>query len=203
MKKVIEGYKIENAFREFPELETERLVLRAVEEEDYADMFEIYNDPEVLKYNGIDTLKSIKEAIVYTKRIREGYNVGYFLRWALVHKATGKMVGTIGIHHIESWNYKLEIGYIISKAHWRQGYAFEAWSLVIDYAFSRLGLRKLIAGAVVDNESSITVLKRLGFKIEGTFRKELFVDGEYRDVVRLGLLKEEFHKASCSFPSAE
>ena len=55
-----------------------------------------------------------------------------------------------------------------------------------------LGLRKIIAGAIIDNAACIAVLKKLGFRIEGTFRQEFLVEGEYRDGLRLGLLKEEF-----------
>ena len=80
------------------------------------------------------------------------------------------------------------------KECWGKGYAFEAWNLLMEYAFERLGLRKIIAGAVADNVASIVTLEKLGFEIEGRFRKEYFVEGEYRDGIRLGLLREEFYK---------
>lgn len=77
---------------------------------------------------------------------------------------------------------------------WRKGYAFEAWSLLLEYAFEALGLRKIIAGAVVDNVPSMAVLEKLGFQVEGTLRQEFVMNGECRDAVGFGLLKHEFYK---------
>jgi RimJ/RimL family protein N-acetyltransferase len=77
---------------------------------------------------------------------------------------------------------------------WRKSYAFEAWSLLLEYAFEALGLRKIIAGAVVDNVPSMAVLDKLGFQVEGTLRQEFVMNGECRDAVRFGLLKHEFYK---------
>jgi len=64
------------------------------------------------------------------------------------------------------------------KEFWGRGYAFEAWSLLLEYAFEVLGLRKIIAGAVVGNVPSMVVLKKLGFKVEGRLRQEFVMNGE-------------------------
>lgn len=58
----------------------------------------------------------------------------------------------------------------------------------------RLGLRKIIGGAIADNIASIVVLKKLGFKVEATFLQECFVDGGYQDAVRLALFRDHFYK---------
>ena len=80
------------------------------------------------------------------------------------------------------------------KEFWGKGIAFEAWSLVIEYAFQNLGMRKILAGAIAGHEASIKTLKNLGFRVEGTLRKEVLVDGEFCDKLSLGLFHEEFHK---------
>lgn len=80
------------------------------------------------------------------------------------------------------------------KECWGKGYGLEAWSLLIEYAFNRLGLRKIIAGAFADHGASVKVLKKLGFKEEGRLREQALVDGEYRDGIRFGLFRDEFYK---------
>ena len=165
---------IEDVFKKFPVLETDRLILRDIDIEDYSDIYDIYSDVDVLKYNGIDTLKSLQEAIIYTKRIKEGYSVGFFLRWAVLLKDTEKMIGTIGIHHIESWNYKLEIGYILNKDYWRQGYSYEALCEIIRYLFDDLNIFRIEASIHPDNRPSIRLAEKLGFVLEGKKRKSAF-----------------------------
>ena len=64
------------------------------------------------------------------------------------------------------------------KEFWGRGYAFEAWSLLLEYAFEVLGLRKIIAGAVVGNVPSMVVLEKLGFQVEGRLRQEFVMNGE-------------------------
>ncbi len=78
------------------------------------------------------------------------------------------------------------------KIFWGKGYAYEAWGLILAYAFRRLGLRRITAGVAEGNEASITVLQKLGFQIEGCQRAEYWIDNRYRDRFMLGLLLDEF-----------
>ena len=80
------------------------------------------------------------------------------------------------------------------KEFWGKGYAFEAWTLLLEYTFERLGLRKIIAWAVDGHTGSLTVLKKMGFPVEGVLRGEYLIDGEYYNAIRLGLFREEFYK---------
>ena len=80
------------------------------------------------------------------------------------------------------------------KDYWGQGYAFEAWDLLVDYAFERLGLRKISSGAAIANGASVGTLKKLGFKEEGTLREQYYMDGTYCDVVIMGLFRHEHTK---------
>lgn len=117
------------------------------------------------------------------------------LIFAIVDRETDQHIGNVTLNRIDWVRRTADTGLIIGRREWwGKGYAFEAWSLILEYAFQRLGLRKIVAGAAVENAASVTTLEKLGFKIEGTLRQEILVDGEYRDVVLLGLLREEFFK---------
>jgi RimJ/RimL family protein N-acetyltransferase len=161
-----------------------------------ADIGEEYlgwlRDPEVTRYletgNSPATLDSMRE---YLKRF-EGSSTD--LIFAIVDQGTNKHVGNVTLNHISPVHRTTATGLMIGrKEFWGKGIAFEGWSLVIEYAFQRLGMRKILAGVVSDHAASVKTLKNLGFQVEGTFKKEVLVDGEFRDKLSLGLFREEFH----------
>lgn len=72
------------------------------------------------------------------------------------------------------------------------GYVTEAASLLVDHAFQNLGLHRVFAWTIDDNDASQAVLRRLGFRHEGTYREHVFTRGEYRDTEHFGLLDSEW-----------
>ena len=84
-----------------------------------------------------------------------------------------------------------ELGCWITPDEWRNGYATAAAECMVEYGFSELGLHRITASAMTTNEASKRVLKRVGFVKEGVSRDASFVDGEWCDIVRYGLLREE------------
>lgn len=85
-----------------------------------------------------------------------------------------------------------EIGYFVAPDKWGNGYATEAVDLLAGYAFRERRLAKLYAMVYETNPASATVLERVGFVREGTFRAEAFVAGDRVDVERYGLLADEY-----------
>jgi len=177
-----------------PFLIGERLYLRLLEESDIGEEYLGWlNDSEVTRYLETGKFPSTLETMRgYLQHFR---NSTADLVFAIVDRETDQHIGNITLNRINWIHRSADTGLMIGrKDFWGKGYAFEAWSLLIEYAFQRLGLRKIIAGAVADNVASVVTLEKLGFKVEGRFHKEYLVDGEYRDAVRLGLLREDFYK---------
>ena len=177
-----------------PFLVGQKVYLRLLEESDIGEEYVGWlNDYEVTRYLETGKFPSTPEAIrKYLERFQDSTT---HLVFAVVDRETDQHIGNVTLDRINWIRRTADTGLMIGrKGFWGKGYAFEAWSLIIEYAFQRLGLRKIIAGAVADNVASIAVLKKLGFRVEGTLRQEVLVDGEYRDTVRLGLLREEFYK---------
>jgi len=81
----------------------------------------------------------------------------------------GEVIGNIGIAKIE--NHKAELRYWLGEKYWGQGIMTEAVKLVTKHAFTKLGLRRLYAHVFSFNKASARVLKRAGYKYEGTLRK--------------------------------
>ena len=178
-----------------PVLESERLRLRAVTEADLAGGYlDWLNDPEVTRFmeTGKDpvTAAALRQ---YWERMSADSNAALF---AIVRRSDDRHIGTVTINDINRRAGTANTGLMIGdKTCWGQGYAREAWSLVIDHAFRGLGLRRLIAGVIDGNGASLASLTSLGFQIEGRLRQHSLVDGQYLDVDRLGLLRDEFRPA--------
>jgi len=188
----IVGKRFEGMRRPF--LMGDRLYLRQFDEADIGeDYLGWLNDHEVTKYLESGKFPSNLESLrTYLDHFR---NSSSDLIFAIVDRESDLHIGNVTLNRISWINRTADTGLMIGrKEFWGKGYAFDVWSLLIDYAFLRLGLRKIIAGAAADNVASIVTLEKLGFKIEGRFRQEFLVAGEYKDVVRMGLFREEFCK---------
>ena len=175
-------------------LNSNRIYLRALEESDITEDYVAWlNDPEGTRHMESGRFPaSVQSILQYLERFQHGEGDVIF---AIIDRATEKHIGNVTLTSIHQTHRSAHTGLMLgNKDFWGQGYAFEAWSLIIEYAFDRLGLRKIIAGARAKNEASVTILKKLGFKEEGVFRKEFFSEGEFVDSIHMGLFRQEFHK---------
>ena len=164
-----------------------------MEKSDVANKIRWFNDPEVNKTLLIEETLELDKSIEWFERTRSDASRRDFV----IETVDGKPIGIISLVHISDIHKTAEIYIVIGeKDYWGKGVMHEAESLFIDWAFSSLKLEKIRADAVVNNIASIITMKKLGFKIEGTLRKERFLRGRHIDVIRLGLLKEEFKAAS-------
>jgi len=94
-------------------------------------------------------------------------------------------IGTCSLHDIDWIVRKAEIGYMLGeKTHWKAGIGSEVVSLLSDYAFNRLNLNKLTAGAVEVNMGSIKALEKNGFKQFAILEQEYYLDGKYMNTRR-------------------
>jgi len=175
-----------------PFLVGQRLYLRSLEESDIGEEYLGWlNDHEVTRYTETGKFPSTSDTI--RKYLERFQNSVSNIAFAIVDCETDQHIGNVTLNRINWIHRTADTGLLIGrKEFWGKGYAYEAWSLIVDYAFRRLALHKLIAGTIDGNEASLATLKKLGFKVEGRLRTEFWVDGEYRDATRLGLLKDEF-----------
>lgn len=101
-------------------------------------------------------------------------------------------VRRLGVVSVRLWGRTPTIGYwLVPEVH-GNGYGTEAVSLAVDYAFRTYEAPAVRAKAFDYNAASRQLLESLGFTEEGRLRKDAFVDGEYRDGIVYGLLREEW-----------
>jgi RimJ/RimL family protein N-acetyltransferase len=178
---------------ETPTLETERLTLRPMRAGDAVVMHEIFSDPEAMRYWNTPPHPSPEHTADRLAAGIERASRGESLWWGLERKQDGLLLGNVGI-----WpsavqpEYRAELGYILGREHWGQGYMNEAQTAAVDHAFGALGLRRLEADVDPRNAGSLRSLKRLGFRREGLLRERWEVGGEITDSVLLGLLARDW-----------
>lgn len=172
----------------------EKLYLRPLEESDIGEQYLSWlNDPEVTRF--LETGKTAVSLCDLRKYLERFRNSTTDFIFAILDRESGFHIGNVTLNRISLTHGTADTGLMIGRKEvWGKGYAFEAWSLLLEFAFESLGLHKVVAGAIAEHAASIAVLKRLGFKQEGTLRQEFLVDGQYKDAIRFGLLREEFHK---------
>lgn len=168
-------------------LETERLNLRPLEVSDADLLFPLMNDAEVMAHWDVPEIDDpdLVRAIVAGQV--EDMAEGRALYWAMRTLQGDQFLGCCDLSDIDRWHKRAEVGFMLGRGAWGQGYAVEAMRAVIAYAAST-GLRRLTARTHLGNRRSDALLEKLGFKEEGLLRGHVLRDGDRRDCRLFGLL---------------
>lgn len=182
-------------WKEMPTLSTERLVLRNLREQDAEMVFEVFRDPDVMRYWSSPPMMDIAEARALIRKIHDLFRAGTLFQWGIASRSTDAILGTCTLFHLDLTHRRGEIGFAIGKQHWGQGIASEAVARLIALAFEELKLHRLEADVDPRNENSLRLLDRQGFQREGLLRERYQVSGEIQDAVFFGLLRPEWKSA--------
>jgi RimJ/RimL family protein N-acetyltransferase len=139
---------------------TPRLLLRGWRDEDAEPFARINADPAVMRFLGSPMSRADSDALL--ARFRDQMEHAPYGRWAVEHRATGELVGFLGLGNHPVAPEGPEIGWRFGPTWWRQGLATEAATAVRDLAFDRLGLERIVSVTVPDNVASLGVMRRIG-----------------------------------------
>lgn len=160
-------------------IQTDRLCLSTVRENDWAGYAPILREPETSHFSDLPKKpsdKRISALIKWMVRISEN---GKGAAWMIRTQSSDQIIGCIRINQIEKKAALGNMGYELSKPFWGKGLMTEAVQSVVDYGFQKLSLFRLEAWTHLENERSQGVLLRAGFQLEGVQRQKI-VDGENR-----------------------
>lgn len=154
-------------------LETERLLMRDLMDEDVSGMFEMDSDAEVHKYLGNKPIATIAQAQKYIDSIKQQYIENGIGRWAVVEKENGNFIGWSGFKFITDEiggrsNF-YDLGYRFIKKYWGKGYATEIAVASLNYGFTKLGYNEICAMADVGHIASNAILKKIGLVKQNEF----------------------------------
>ena len=190
----------------FPEtnLQTPRLQLRFIKENDAAALYGIYSDPEAMRYWSSQPWQQMAQAEAHVAMTLAGYQDGtiFTLGIALADGGErggqhhGELIGVCRLHQFNRQNRRCEMGYMLSRAHWGQGYMREALEAAIGHGLLAFDLHRIEADVDPRNTASAALLKRLHFVHEGHLRQRWIVDGEICDTDFFGLLRADWDAAN-------
>lgn len=165
----------------FPRIETERLVLRGPTETDLPHMPVVFNDPEIYAYTrNIPYPYGEDDAVAALLRYRRLAAAGEALTLFPECRETGEMIGLV-VLILTPDEPKAELGYALGRAWWGKGFATEAASAAVGYAFASLGMDEVNAHAMVRNPASSRVLEKVGMRAVGIAEGLCKKDGEVFD----------------------
>jgi len=173
--------------KRLPILETERLRLEPLVASDADHLFPIMGDPEVMAYWDVPEVDDPDLVAQIVASQVDAMANGRGIYWAMRTLAGREFVGSCDLSEIDRWNRRAEVGFMLGREAWGQGYALEAMQTVIAFA-AGAGLRKLAARTHLGNRRSEALLQKLGFEEEGLLRGHILKDGDRRDCRLFGLL---------------
>lgn len=182
---------MDSAMDIFPILETERLVLREVTNEDAQQIFNYLSDEEVMKYYGLEPFKTIEDAVDEISWYQSLFNQKKGIRWGITLKEQGEVIGSCGFHNKVSQHYRTEIGFELSRVYWGQGIAREAIEAIIQYGMEYMSLHRIEALIEPPNLPSQRLVEKLGFTREGLLRDYEFTRGKFDNLYIYSLLKTD------------
>ena len=148
-------------------IETGRLVLREMNADDAAFVHQLLNEPSFIRYIGDRGVRTLDDARRY---IAEGPVAGFerhgYGLMCVLRKEDGIQIGMSGVLRRDSLPDP-DLGFSFLPAYWSQGYALESAQAVMRHARGTLGLGRILAITTTDNEPSMRLLDRLGFRPEG------------------------------------
>ncbi|MCT8136619.1 GNAT family N-acetyltransferase [Anaerobacillus sp. CMMVII] len=169
------------------------MFLRELIENDLDDIYALKSNPEVVFYltwgpsNKEQKLTSLKKQIAFQSE--ENRKI-YVLAVGL--KSTNKVIGNALLLIKDDDSETAEIGYFLHPDYWHTGYGKEVVEALLMIGFRTFELHRLFARCDVENAGSVNLLKKVGFRLEGHFLKDLKVKGDWRNNYLFALLKEEY-----------
>lgn len=147
-------------------IETNRLILRTFKATDWQDFYEYFSDEKILKF---EPFKPFTEEECKEEVIHRSTNSDFI---AVCLKDTGKLIGNLYFAKGDFMTW--EVGYVFNSKFYGQGYATESVKAIMDYAFSTLGARRIIAMCDPKNTPSWKLLERIHMRREGHLIQNIY-----------------------------
>ena len=150
-------------FMPFPVLETKNLILRRMDYDNIDDLFEMRKNPRMHEYTDTKLEENPDETKAYIDKMNKGIDDNKWIIWAIKHKQSQKVIGTISIWNIDIEQETGELGYGIIPSFQGRGLMKEALLTVTKYGFNVMELQAIDAYTEQHNIKSIKLLEKCNF----------------------------------------
>lgn len=182
-------------FIPFPRIQTERLILRSLQEDDAPGIFLIRSNNEVNLHLDRQPATSIDDAVLFIRRVRSGLEKRSAVLWAIVPKNAAGLAGTIVLWNISEEKKQAEIGYELLPQFQGKGYGAEAVSAVLQYGFGQMKLERVEAFTRTGNEASVRLLLKFGFERDVAVEESLNAEEKHPDTIVYSLPRARYQMA--------
>ena len=173
-------------------IEADRVALRPVAATDLPALLAINGDPQVTQFLPYATWLSLDDGAAWLARMEALGATGTGQQLVVVRRADAAVIGTLLLFKHDAGSQRLELGYVLARAHWGQGLMREALQAVCGQLFGTLGVRRIEAEVNPANVASCRLLTRVGFTPEGTLRQRWVGKGVAYDTHVFGCLPPEW-----------
>ncbi|KAL1674847.1 hypothetical protein EV122DRAFT_293173 [Schizophyllum commune] len=179
---------------------TDRLLLRAYEDEDRRDILALYNDPSVARYISFDHLvprdaayfdTHIRPAVIVTREPANAPKLGPSRDGAATLTSVGEV--SLSLAGCTAKNRDVTLDIAIRQGMQGRGYGTEVLRWLVGYTFRALGMHRLSLDLFESNVGAYRIYKRLGFVEEGRLREAVRTpEGTWDDLIHMGILEDEW-----------
>lgn len=175
----------------FITIETDRLLLKGLSNEDMKSVFNDLSKLEIMELLGHRSEEDYEKEAFKHQNGYSSYNRSFIL-FLLMDKESRGIIGRCGLHNWNKEHKRAEIGYNMQDdAFKRKGLMSEAVKAIIEYGFKALQLNRIEALVGIGNTPSLRLMEKNNFRKEGVLRQHVCMDGEFGDSVLFSLLLDE------------
>ncbi len=176
------------------DIESPRFILRPLRVSDVDDVLAYQSNPDVVRFIPwpVRDASMVSEALITAQHQSTLARQGDYLNLAITHRDDGRVVGQVNAMYVSEQDQCAEIGYVVSPAYSRRGYALEATTALISALFTTDKFRRVIATCDARNVASLVVLERLGLRCEAHFREDRLFKGEWISTYVFAVLRHEW-----------
>src|SRR5438477_7347960 len=168
--------------------------LRPLERADLNDSYLGWlNDPEITRYMESGTFPTTMRDMERFYEEVTGSCSQVIL--AITDAKSGRHIGNVKLGPVHWVHRRASLGILIGdKSFWGKGAGTEAMRMAVDYGFYKLNLRRIDLTVFAEHEFAVRLYEKVGFKVEGRLREHVFRDGQYHDILHMGLLGSEYDR---------
>lgn len=164
-----------------PVLMGTRVLLREPTRQDAIRLFDYASDPQVTRYLAFDSPRAIEDILAFIELCEQWRRQDREYVFLIADRATDEALGVIGLRHVDPVLGTAQVGTWLRRASWGTGVNREAKTLLLDFAFTTLGLHRIEARIATENERSRRAFEQLGAEREGTLRESFRKNGVVLD----------------------